>query len=88
MNVMYYIELNNIDINKQNKSGRTLLHYAYINRNEVIKEYLINNPIEVKNYSDFKCNLVNKGVLDRKEYKKLKSEYVTDLIKRAKNNIN
>ena len=34
-----------------------------------------------------KRKLINNGILDRKEYKKMKSEYVTLLLQRARNSI-
>ena len=43
--------------------------------------------MEAKNYSNFKRKLINNGILDRKEYKKMKSEYVTLLLQRARNSI-
>lgn len=77
---------------EETKAGDIHVHLVIKNTERykeflILKEYLINNPIEVKNYSDFKLNLINKSILDRKEYKRLKSKYVTELIKRAKNNI-
>ena len=51
----------------------------------VLRDYLLKNKEESKNYSEFKRNLVNNGIIDRKEYKKVKSEYVSQLIERAKN---
>lgn len=50
----------------------------------ILKHYLQNNRIEAKKYSDFKRKLVSSGVKDRKEYKKEKSEYVSELLNRAK----
>ncbi len=52
----------------------------------VLRDYLLNNEKEVKDYSDFKINLVNSGIVERKEYKRIKAEYVTTLIKRAMEN--
>ena len=34
LNVIYHLERNNIDINKQNNNGRTLLHYAFLHNNK------------------------------------------------------
>ena len=50
----------------------------------ILKYYLQHNKFEAKKYSDFKRKLVSSGVKDRKEYKKEKSEYVLELLKRAK----
>ena len=37
---MYHVKFNKVDINQRNKSGRTALHYACINKNKemIIKE--------------------------------------------------
>ena len=50
----------------------------------ILKDYLLNNPLEAKKYSDFKRKIIKSGILDRKEYKKIKSEYVSELLERAK----
>ena len=39
---------------------------------------------EALNYSNFKKEIINKGITDRKEYKAIKSKYVTDMLARAK----
>lgn len=52
----------------------------------ILRQYLLNNTEEAKNYSDFKRKIINSGIEDRIEYKKIKSEYVSELLKRAKNN--
>lgn len=50
----------------------------------ILKQYLLNNPDEAQKYSDFKKEIIKTGVIDRKEYKRIKSEYVTQLLERAK----
>lgn len=50
----------------------------------ILKNYLLSNPEEAKKYSDFKKEIIKMGNTDRKEYKKIKSEYVTQLLERAK----
>lgn len=50
----------------------------------ILKNYLLNNPTEAKNYSDFKRNMLKNGISDRKQYKATKSEYVSALLERAK----
>ena len=50
----------------------------------VLKEYLLNNKVEAQNYSNFKKKIIDDGIRERKEYKTVKSVYVTDLITRAK----
>ncbi len=46
----------------------------------ILRNYLLSNKKEAKNYSDLKRKLINDGVTDRKEYKKKKSEYVSNLL--------
>jgi len=53
----------------------------------ILKDYLINNKEEAKNYSNFKRQMLKKGIDDRREYKKIKSEYVSVLLERALKNI-
>lgn len=50
----------------------------------ILKKYLLINEEEAKNYSDYKRKLLDLGIQDRKEYKKDKSIYVTNLLIRAK----
>lgn len=74
---------------EETKSGDIHIHLAYINSDRyrdflLLKNYLVQNSKEAKDYSDFKRNLINNGNILRENYKKIKSKYVTDLIKRAK----
>lgn len=50
----------------------------------ILRDYLLNNKEEAFNYSNLKKELIESGIIDRKEYKNAKSEYVTKLIERAK----
>jgi len=50
----------------------------------ILKNYLLCNELEAKNYSNFKKEILKKGIKDRKEYKIIKTEYVSNLISRAK----
>lgn len=50
----------------------------------ILKKYLLNNREEAKKYSDFKRKIINSEINNRKEYKKIKSEYVSALLERAK----
>ena len=50
----------------------------------ILKNYLLNNKKEALAYSNYKKQIIDKGILERKEYKSIKSEYVTKLLKRAK----
>jgi len=53
----------------------------------ILRNYLLNNKEEVKGYSKLKKELVKQGVIERKDYRQQKSEYVSKLIERAKNNL-
>ncbi len=50
----------------------------------ILRDYLINNNEEAINYSNLKKEIVDKGITDRREYKAIKSPYVTNLLARAK----
>ena len=70
-------------------SGDTHIHLVISNTERysefiILKDYLLNNKEEALNYSKFKKGIVHNGIKDRKQYKTLKSEYVTKLLKRAK----
>jgi len=74
---------------EETKSGDIHIHLVMKNTvrfNEflILKEYLLNNPDEAKEYSNFKLDIIKKGNNERKDYKKIKSEYVTSLLERAK----
>ena len=49
-----------------------------------LRDYLLENPAEAGSYSNHKKELVSRGVTDRKEYRRIKSEYVSALIERAR----
>lgn len=49
-----------------------------------LRDYLLENPAEADAYSNHKKQLVSSGVTDRKEYRRIKSEYVSALIERAR----
>ena len=50
----------------------------------ILRNYLLNNADEVINYSNFKRDIIKRGIKDREEYKAVKSEYVSNLLSRAK----
>ena len=52
----------------------------------ILRNYLIENPSEAIAYSNHKKELLSQGITDRKLYRATKSKYVTELIKRAKEN--
>jgi GrpB-like predicted nucleotidyltransferase (UPF0157 family) len=74
---------------EETKSGDIHIHLALINTDRykdflILKNYLLNNEEEALNYSNLKQDLLNNGVKEREEYKKIKSEYVSKLLERAK----
>ena len=50
----------------------------------ILRGYLLNNDEEAINYSNLKKEIIDKGITDRREYKAIKSPYVTALLNRAK----
>lgn len=78
---------------KETVSGDIHIHLVIKNTQRysdfiMLRNYLLNNRVEAKKYSDFKRKLISDGVLERKEYKRIKSEYVTALLDRARNDEN
>ena len=70
-------------------SGDVHIHLAITNTERylefiILKEYLLQNKEEALGYSNLKKEIINRGITDRREYKAIKSEYVTNLIARAK----
>lgn len=51
----------------------------------ILRDYLLHNEEEATNYSNLKKEIIDKGITDRREYKAIKSPYVTELLMRAKN---
>lgn len=49
-----------------------------------LRDYLLENKDEAKAYANHKKELVSSGITDRKEYRRIKSEYVSKLIERAR----
>ena len=74
---------------KETKSGNIHIHLVLLETDRykdfiILKDYLLNNKKEAKEYSKLKRHLLRNGYEDRKEYKRIKSEYVSNLIIRAK----
>lgn len=74
---------------EETKTGDIHIHLAILGTDRykdfiILRNYLLNNKEEAKNYSKFKRELLKKGCNERKEYKKIKSNYVSKLITRAK----
>ena len=74
---------------EETKSGDIHIHLSIINSDRykdflILKEYLLNNKEEVKNYSNMKKKIIEYGNDKREDYKKIKSEYVNKLLNRAR----
>lgn len=77
---------------KETKIGDVHIHLVYINSDRyrdfiTLRDYLLINKEEKKAYSEFKKSIINNGNNARNEYKLIKSKYVNELLKRAKNSI-
>ena len=75
--------------NEETKSGDIHIHLVLKDTNRykefiLLKEYLLENKKEAIAYSNFKQKLIAEKINDRKEYKRLKSEYVTKMIEKIK----
>lgn len=75
--------------NKETKSGDIHIHLELKDTNRykefiLLKEYFLENKKEAIAYSNFKQKLLEEKINDRKEYKRLKSEYVTKIIEKIK----
>ena len=73
--------------NEETKSGDIHIHLALKDTNRykefiLLKEYLLENEKEAIAYSNFKQKLIEEKINDRKEYKRLKSEYVDKIIEK------
>ncbi len=76
---------------EETTSGDIHIHLVIMNSDRYkqflyFRDYLLDNKTEAKKYSDFKLKLLRSGIKNRKEYKKVKSEYVDELIKKIKIN--
>jgi len=74
---------------EETASGDVHIHLVILNTERyeeflILKNYLLNNKSEVLAYSNYKKELINKNIVERSEYRKVKSEYVTKLIERSK----
>lgn len=73
---------------KETKEGDVHIHLSIIHTNRfkefiLIKEYLLKNKDEAQKYSNFKRK-ISRDKIERNEYKRIKSEYVSELLERAK----
>ena len=72
-------------------SGDTHIHLAIMRTDRyedflTLRDYLLRNKKEAEDYSNYKKKLIELGVTDRKQYRATKSEYVSALIERAREN--
>ena len=54
----------------------------------LLRDYLLKNTLEAEKYLNYKKQILNNFGADRETYRKIKSEYVTSLIKKAKEALN
>ena len=78
---------------EETKAGDIHIHLVIIDSDRyrdflILKNYLLKNKLETKNYSDFKKKLVDEGYILREDYKSIKSQYVSQLLERARNDLN
>lgn len=76
-------------IESETGSGDIHIHLVISNTeqyNEIIilKDYLLNNEEEALEYSNFKKDIIKRGITERREYKMIKNDYVVKLIQRAR----
>ena len=74
---------------EETKSGDIHIHLVLKDTNKykefiLLKQYLLENKKEAIAYSNFKQKLIAEKINDRKEYKRLKSEYVDKIIEKIK----
>lgn len=77
--------------NEETGNGDVHIHLCLLGTDRyddfvALRDYLRKNPNEAKAYSDFKLSLIQAGFIERKIYRAEKSDYVSNLIKRAKEN--
>ena len=75
---------------EETKSGDVHLHLVIIDSDRykdflILRDYLLKNKEERKNYSNMKKSILNNGNNQREDYKAIKSEYVSALLERARN---
>jgi len=73
----------------ETKDGDIHIHLAKIDTERyndflILKNYLLKNPSKALAYSKHKEDILKNKTSDRNEYRKIKSEYVISLIKKAK----
>ena len=74
---------------EETSTGDIHIHLAMLKTDRyddfiTIKKYLLENKKEAQEYSSLKKEIVNSGIKQREDYKKVKSKYVSNLLKRAR----
>ncbi len=74
-------------------SGDVHIHLVMLNTNRyneflILRNYLLNNKDEALAYANCKREIIKNITAERKEYRSIKSEYVTKLLERAKKSFN
>lgn len=74
---------------EETKAGDIHIHLAKVDSDRykdflILKNYLLKNKKEKTNYSNFKKNILKTGHNFREDYKEVKSEYVSKLLDRAR----
>lgn len=78
---------------EETKMGDVHIHLVYINTDRyrdfiILRDYLLINKDEKRAYSDLKKKIIKKGTVIRNDYKNVKSEYVSELLNRARKFMN
>lgn len=78
---------------EETKMGDVHIHLVYINTDRyrdfiILRDYLLINKDEKRAYSDLKKKIIKKGTVIRNDYKTVKSEYVSELLNRARKCMN
>lgn len=75
---------------EETKSGDIHIHVVIKDTDRyegfiILRDYLISNPQERREYCKVKKGILKKGINEREDYKKIKAKYVDNLLKRAIN---
>jgi len=73
---------------KETASGDIHIHLVILDTERykeflTLKNYLLNNKSEALEYSNYKKEIIGKGITSRNEYKAIKSEYIAKLLEKA-----
>ena len=76
----------------ETSAGDTHIHLVIMGTDRyddflTLRDYLLENVQEARDYANCKLELIKNGITDRKEYRATKSLYVSNLIERARKNL-